>query len=184
MTIPRRPARSKRDDDEDRLLLVDQLQRQPGRKFRAAELKRLTGGVPKSNTRRLLESVDGVTITEDGPKGPFFTWTKPPQHRTPDNLEAPVEPGIAIGIDLAWSPKNPTGLAVATVTDLEVAVLATTTVKANTEIVDFVRRHTATPLTIAIDAPTVIPNDEGMRECEHLLQQDRFFQRAHSTPYP
>jgi predicted RNase H-like nuclease len=33
---------------------------------------------------------------------------------------------IVIGIDLAWSPKNPTGLAVATVTDVEMNVLAAT----------------------------------------------------------
>src|SRR5687767_15522617 len=38
------------------------------------------------------------------------------------------------------------------------------------------------PLTIAIDAPTVIPNEEGMRPCEKQLQE--LFGPFHAGPYP
>ena len=38
------------------------------------------------------------------------------------------------------------------------------------------------PLTIAIDAPTVVPNETGMRDCERQLQA--VFGRNHAGPYP
>jgi predicted RNase H-like nuclease len=44
-----------------------------------------------------------------------------------------------------------------------VKVLATTTAKADAEILDFIRPHAAVTLTIAIDTPTIVPNEEGMR---------------------
>ena len=90
----------------------------------------------------------------------------------------------AIGIDLAWSSNNPTGLAVATVTDSKVQVLATATAKTNGELVDFIRLSTSGPLTVAIDAPTVVPHEDRMRECERQLHQDEAVRKAHAAPYP
>lgn len=90
----------------------------------------------------------------------------------------------AIGIDLAWSPNNPTGLAVATVTQDEVTVLATATAKTNADIIESVRTYTDGPLTIAIDAPTVVPNKAGMRSVERLLESLPEFPKAHAAPYP
>ena len=91
---------------------------------------------------------------------------------------------VAIGIDLAWAPKNPTGLAVATITPDDVRVLTTTTAKTNAEILDFIRPHLSDALTIAIDAPTIVPNETGMRPVERGLLRDKTLLKAHATAYP
>jgi predicted RNase H-like nuclease len=90
----------------------------------------------------------------------------------------------AIDIDLAWSPRNATGLAVATVRDSEVLVLATTTATTTADILDFIRPHVAAPLTVAIDAPTIVPHENQMRECERQLHRDATIRAAHAAPYP
>lgn len=90
----------------------------------------------------------------------------------------------SIGIDLAWSPKNRTGLAAATVTDAEVLILNTTIAKSNGDILDFIRPYASDPLTIAIDAPTIVPHEDRMRDCERLLHRDEGIRRAHAAPYP
>jgi predicted RNase H-like nuclease len=89
-----------------------------------------------------------------------------------------------IGIDLAWSPKNATGLAAATVTGERVEVHTTALAYSLNDIVEFVRDHSSVPITIAIDAPTVVPNETGMRPVERILQSDPELQRAHAAPYP
>ena len=94
--------------------------------------------------------------------------------------ETPVE-SWALGIDLAWSEKNPTGLALARVTEDAVQVVATASAKTDDDILAFAARGDR-PLTIAIDAPTVVPNETGMRPCERQLQA--MFGRYHAGPYP
>lgn len=89
-----------------------------------------------------------------------------------------------IGVDLAWSPKNLTGIAVANVTRDEVAIVGTDTLLTDADIVRFIRRYAMGPLTIAIDAPTIVPNDTGMRPVERELQRDKTLQRNHAAPYP
>jgi predicted RNase H-like nuclease len=91
---------------------------------------------------------------------------------------------FAVGVDLAWSSRHLTGLAVARVTPSAVAIESTALARSDVEILDFIQPYIAGSITVAIDAPTVIPNQTGMRECERLLQQDKFLHRAHSTPYP
>ena len=86
-----------------------------------------------------------------------------------------------IGIDLAWSNKNPTGLAVATVGDDVIHISETAHLTDLDEILGFVETHAAGPLTIAVDAPTVT-HATGMRACEKELQ--RRFSRVHAGPYP
>jgi predicted RNase H-like nuclease len=49
---------------------------------------------------------------------------------------------------------------------------------------EFIRPHASGPLTVAIDAPTIVPNETGMRPVERLLQRTPEFQRAHAAPYP
>ena len=87
----------------------------------------------------------------------------------------------ALGIDLAWSPKNPTGVALARITEESVRVVRTSCLTTDDEIVAFAQSVPA-PLTIAIDAPTVVPNATGMRDCERQLQ--KLFGRHNAGTYP
>ena len=87
----------------------------------------------------------------------------------------------ALGVDLAWSPKNSTGVALARISDQSVRVVRTSCVTTDDEIVAFAQSAPA-PLTIAIDAPTVVPNVTGMRDCDRQLQ--KLFARHHAGPYP
>ncbi len=88
----------------------------------------------------------------------------------------------AIGVDLAWSARHETGLAAARVTEGYVKIVATGLKRSTEEILAFVREHRDGPLTIAVDAPTVVPNAGGMRECERVLHE-RFGSRR-VAPYP
>jgi hypothetical protein len=64
------PYNRSRSDSERRSSLVAALQAQPGHRFRASELKQLTG-VSKSTIRGLLTAVDGVNIS---PGRPLEFW--------------------------------------------------------------------------------------------------------------
>jgi predicted RNase H-like nuclease len=89
--------------------------------------------------------------------------------------------GWALGIDLAWSAKNPTGMALARVAPEGVIIEESGCVRTDDEIVRWADKAKG-PLTIAIDAPTVVPNETGMRPCERQLQE--LFGRHHAGPYP
>lgn len=78
---------------------------------------------------------------------------------------------IFIGIDLAWSERNPSGGAVIIDNHL---VVATGTLGNDDEIIAFVERHLP-PLAgavIAIDAPLRVPNLTGARPCDRALSAD------------
>ena len=78
-----------------------------------------------------------------------------------------------LGIDLAWqSDRNPTG-AVALREDAGtlVAIEAAPALRTLTEVEDFVVRHSADRTVVAIDAPLVIPNPSGQRDCELALSR-------------
>lgn len=61
-------------ESQDRAALLAALQGQPGQRFRASDLKRLTG-VPKGRVRRLLDDVDGVSASLE--RGTFwFSWAE------------------------------------------------------------------------------------------------------------
>lgn len=87
----------------------------------------------------------------------------------------------AVGVDLAWSSRNPTGVALAALTADSVRVVTTECVRTDDEIISIVPTD-GLPVTVAIDAPTVVPNAEGMRDCERRLQT--MFGRHHAGPYP
>ena len=65
-----------------------------------------------------------------------------------------------LGIDLAWSPRNATGIAVGCVEANGVRITETSCVRTDDEIIALAHCLPA-PLTIAIDAPTVCPNETG-----------------------
>lgn len=74
-----------------------------------------------------------------------------------------------IGIDLAWKvePKSKTALVVV---DESCSPMATNYVSTDEEIVEFIKRHCSSGCLVGIDAPLVVKNRHGRRECERLLQ--------------
>ena len=69
-----------------------------------------------------------------------------------------------IGIDLAWTYKNETGICV--LDDTGGVEYLDSKVYSNEDIVDVIKQHHTENLTIAVDAPLVVPNDGGSRGAE------------------
>ncbi|WP_271399987.1 DUF429 domain-containing protein [Salinicoccus roseus] len=76
-----------------------------------------------------------------------------------------------IGIDLAWTYRNETGVCVmdagGRVEFLDAAVYS------NEDILDIIMDHTDGPVTIAIDAPLIVNNENGSRGAEGELMRAR-----------
>lgn len=87
----------------------------------------------------------------------------------------------AVGIDLAWSPRNLSGVAVAEVFEDQISVRELSLDRELTGIQAMFGSRTP-PVTIAIDAPTIVPNASGMRPAERELMR-RFGARG-AGPYP
>ncbi len=87
----------------------------------------------------------------------------------------------AVGIDLAWSSRHSSGIAVADVFEDRVSVRGIPPLGNLTEI-EVVIENQPPPRTIAIDAPTIVPNTSGMRPAERDLQ--RRFGAVGAGPYP
>jgi len=81
------------------------------------------------------------------------------------------------GIDLAWGTRALTGVAL---TDENGAFLRSASVKTDSEIAEFLEG--STPAVIAIDAPIIVTNATGMRECERELSRD--FRKFHAGTHP
>ena len=86
-----------------------------------------------------------------------------------------------IGIDLAWSDRNPSGVAVIRNGRL---VAYKGGLGRLSEVVDFVganlsRRNGS---IVAVDAPLRVPNETGIRPCDRALSAD--WQRFHAGAYP
>ena len=86
-----------------------------------------------------------------------------------------------IGIDLAWSDRNPSGVAV--IRDGRLVAYEGGLGRLS-EIVDFVganlsRRNGS---IVAVDAPLRVPNETGIRTCDRALSAD--WQRFHAGAYP
>ena len=69
-----------------------------------------------------------------------------------------------VGVDLAWGYRARTGLAAV---DERGRLLDVTSVRTDEEIVEWVDAHE--PVVVAIDAPLVVSNEVGMRECERAI---------------
>jgi predicted RNase H-like nuclease len=83
-----------------------------------------------------------------------------------------------VGIDLAWSTKNRTGLAVV---DVDGRLLDSATVRTDEEIERWVRGQ-GEVLVAAVDAPLIVPNETGQRVGENEVQ--RAFGAYGAGPYP
>ncbi len=87
----------------------------------------------------------------------------------------------AVGIDLAWSPRHLSGLAIADVSEERISVRELSLIGDLARIEGAIGSQSP-PLTIAIDAPTIVPNQSGMRPAERELQ--RRFGAMSAGPYP
>ena len=88
---------------------------------------------------------------------------------------------VFLGLDLAWSARNPSGLAAIDASG-ELVSSPRADLRTDAEILAWIRAHAAPTMTIAIDMPTIVPNATGKRPCETELAAD--FRAAHAGPHP
>jgi len=81
-----------------------------------------------------------------------------------------------IGIDLAWGTNNRTGVAAV---DHEGSLVESATLRLDEEIDAWLTRPEVAPSVIAVDAPLIVKNETGQRECERLIS--RAFGRYHAS---
>ncbi|HEX6886809.1 MAG TPA: DUF429 domain-containing protein [Candidatus Nanopelagicales bacterium] len=87
---------------------------------------------------------------------------------------------VLLGIDLAWSNRARTGLAAVLPSG---ALLDSTSVRSDDEIVQWVCRDGWAPVVAAIDAPLIVTNATGQRPCERRVSQEfgRFGASCHTS---
>lgn len=114
----------------------------------------------------------------------------PARLKTPPSGTAAVDsaassPGF-LGLDLAWSERNPSGLALARLRAGGLHITETDTLTTDGEITRWIASRTRLqdgPVLIAIDAPIIAPNPPGTsREADRLMT--RLFGRFHAGAYP
>ncbi|WP_225755589.1 DUF429 domain-containing protein [Actinotalea sp. Marseille-Q4924] len=87
---------------------------------------------------------------------------------------------VHLGLDLAWSHRNRTGVAAL---DAEGRLIGSTSVRTDDEIAAFVDMHARGAVVVAgVDAPLVVPNATGQRQCE--AQVTREFRAFHAGCHP
>ena len=84
-----------------------------------------------------------------------------------------------VGIDLAWSARNRTGLAVV---DGEGRLLTSGNATTDAEIDAWLAENAPTPRTVGIDAPLIVPNETGQRIAEREI--GRAYGRFGAGAYP
>jgi predicted RNase H-like nuclease len=85
-----------------------------------------------------------------------------------------------LGLDLAWSERNPSGLAALDADGRLIDVRAD--VRDDAAIMHWIRAHIGSRGVIGIDMPTIVRNADGVRPCEREL--GAVFRRAHAAPHP
>ena len=89
----------------------------------------------------------------------------------------------AVGVDLAWSPRNPTAAVVLRWEDDRWEMEAwADDLGSDAEILDFLAPYQEGPCIIGIDAPLIVPNEEGSRPCDRWIASR--FGRHHAGGYP
>lgn len=87
---------------------------------------------------------------------------------------------VHLGIDLAWSHRNRTGVAAL---DVDGRLVGSASVRGDDEIAAFVDAHARGAVVVAaVDAPLVVPNATGQRPCE--AQVTREFRAFHAGCHP
>ncbi|RLI99364.1 MAG: hypothetical protein DRP03_03710 [Candidatus Aenigmatarchaeota archaeon] len=88
-----------------------------------------------------------------------------------------------VGIDLAWSERNKTGIAILKGNKSKAHFYCSKNVLSNKEIVDFIKEKIGNRNAfIAIDAPLIVPNEHGNRNAEKLI--GRLFKKYKLVAYP
>jgi predicted RNase H-like nuclease len=89
-----------------------------------------------------------------------------------------------IGIDLAWSEKNSSGIAVIECQrDTARFICGTSDIQRNSDILDFILTQiNDNPALVAIDASLIVNNETGERKAETQLK--KMFAAYHAVPYP
>ncbi|MFW5746570.1 MAG: DUF429 domain-containing protein [Nanoarchaeota archaeon] len=92
-----------------------------------------------------------------------------------------------VGVDLAWSVRNATGIAVIEAVEKDGRILSARLVHALTaesdeEILKEILLNTSDHVHVAIDAPLVVPNENGRRRADHVISQ--LFRTYHAGAYP
>jgi len=86
-------------------------------------------------------------------------------------LSSAKEP-IYIGIDLAWGEKNPSGFCVTTPAKNKLKILELKLLYTIEEILQAVQKYKEHKVYVGIDAPLVVPNEDGNREIEKAFNKD------------
>jgi predicted RNase H-like nuclease len=88
-----------------------------------------------------------------------------------------------IGIDLAWSARNPSGAAVIAGDGAGGALVDVALLGGDAEVVAYVERYAGDgPAIVAVDAPLRVPNETGRRPAEAALS--RAFRRYEAGAHP
>ena len=90
---------------------------------------------------------------------------------------------LFVGIDLAWSTRNGSGISIIKGDKNKAEVVDAKVVYSDIEILNFVKDNVSNKeALIAIDAPLIVPNAEGRRNCEALV--GKFFRKYDAGAHP
>jgi len=86
-----------------------------------------------------------------------------------------------IGVDLAWSERNPTGLCLISL-DARAELQENSNPTSNEEIVGWILEHAPGSAIVAIDAPLIIKNQMGARQVDKLVT--KYFRKYEAGALP
>jgi predicted RNase H-like nuclease len=90
---------------------------------------------------------------------------------------------LFVGIDLAWSERNASGVAVIEGDKRSGHLLSVQTILQDSEMTDYIEKETAgRKCLIAIDAPLIVPNDSGRRIAERMV--GKLFRKYDAGAHP
>jgi len=90
---------------------------------------------------------------------------------------------LFIGIDLAWSERNASGIAILKGGRREAEIIDIRICYSDEEIISFLREKIKNENAFtAIDAPLIVPNEKGKRIAEKLVES--LFKKYDARPYP
>lgn len=108
-------------------------------------------------------------LTQRAPRGAGrgirLTASERQSASTPTGAGEPV----FVGVDLAWSTRARSGLAVV---DESGALVESASLQSDEDIDQWLDRRDWAPVVAAVDAPLVVTNVSGMRACERLVSRD------------
>jgi hypothetical protein len=79
--------------------------------------------------------------------------------------DSPTPGGVVLGVDLAWGEHAKTGVCAI----VHGQVVESGTARTDAENIAWIERYRAEAMTVAVDAPLVVPNDTGARGCERTV---------------